>query len=279
MVIGGIAMFAHVWMNGEDQLSMGTGRSLLGAFDREPRECNGDTILPIIPYENTWNLNTRAILYLLFLGWLFLGVAISADCFMASIEVITSQTNKMTINGEEVEVEVWNSTVANLTLMALGSSAPEILLAVVETVSLKFEAGELGAGCIVGSAAFNLLFITAICISCLPFKKDKNGDDIESEMEVRKIEEFGVFVITAVASLFAYLWMVIVLSWISTDYVDLWEALLTLIFFPLLVWVSWAEDNGWWGYFTSAQVTPGGEHEEIHNRPRLKSISGAGGMR
>lgn len=31
-------------------------------------------------------------------------------------------------------VDVWNPTVANLTLMALGSSAPEILLNVIETI-------------------------------------------------------------------------------------------------------------------------------------------------
>ena len=31
------------------------------------------------------------------------------------------------------KVNVWNPTVANLTLMALGSSAPEILLNVIET--------------------------------------------------------------------------------------------------------------------------------------------------
>jgi Ca2+/Na+ antiporter len=62
-------------------------------------------------------------------------------------------------NIEEVEVEVWNGTVANLTLMALGSSAPEILLAAVETCALTFQAGDLGPGTIVGSAAFNLLFV------------------------------------------------------------------------------------------------------------------------
>jgi solute carrier family 8 (sodium/calcium exchanger) len=33
-----------------------------------------------------------------------------------------------------IDVEVWNATVANLTLMALGSSAPEILLSVIGTV-------------------------------------------------------------------------------------------------------------------------------------------------
>ena len=36
---------------------------------------------------------------------------------------------------KRVEVTIWNATVANLTLMALGSSAPEILLSVIEIVS------------------------------------------------------------------------------------------------------------------------------------------------
>lgn len=34
----------------------------------------------------------------------------------------------------EISVLVWNPTVANLTLMALGSSAPEIMLAAIETM-------------------------------------------------------------------------------------------------------------------------------------------------
>merc|ERR1711959_551310 len=139
----------------------------------------------------TLSVVTRAILNILGLGYLFLGVAISADVFMSAIEVITSKTKTVSINGEEVEVEVWNDTVANLTLMALGSSAPEILLAVVETVSLKFESGDLGPGTIVGSAAFNLLFITAICISCL----DEDPEDA-TMLDSRKIEEFGFSVIT-----------------------------------------------------------------------------------
>ena len=49
--------------------------------------------------------------------------------------------------------------------MAVGSSAPEILLAVIETIgNLGGCPGELGASTIVGSAAFNLLVITAVCI-------------------------------------------------------------------------------------------------------------------
>ena len=67
----------------------------------------------------------------------------------------------------EQKVKVWNPTVANLTLMALGSSAPEILLAVIEAASnLGGCPGELGASTIVGSAAFNLFVISAVCVSC-----------------------------------------------------------------------------------------------------------------
>ena len=57
---------------------------------------------------------------------------------MDSIEVITSQTVTIEVkdnngNTYQEKVSVWNPTVANLTLMALGSSAPEILLALLET--------------------------------------------------------------------------------------------------------------------------------------------------
>jgi len=67
-----------------------------------------------------------------------------------------------------VKVKVWNKTVANLSLMVLGSSAPEILLSVIEIIGERFEAGHLGPGTIVGAAAFNLFVITAICNFVIP---------------------------------------------------------------------------------------------------------------
>jgi len=95
------------------------------------------------------------------------------------MQVITSKKRTIAVwdreKGESVtkEVLVWNETVANLTLLALGSSAPEILLATVETCNeIVLEAGGgnrrpgggLGFYTIVGSAAFNLLVITGICV-------------------------------------------------------------------------------------------------------------------
>merc|ERR1711959_1875 len=190
----------------------------------------------------TLSVVTRAILNILGLGYLFLGVAISADVFMSSIETITSKQKEMVVNGETVNVEVWNATVANLTLMALGSSAPEIMLAIIEAAALKFEPGELGAGTIVGSAAFNLFVIIAICV--LSLEEDEEDD---TKYEVRRIEEFGVFGITAVSSLWAYLSLVVFLKWSAEDVVEIWEAFFTILSFPVLVIISWAQDNAWWG--------------------------------
>lgn len=75
-------------------------------------------------------------------------------------------------------VNVWNPTVANLTLMALGSSAPEILLSVLETVqNLGAVPGELGPSTIVGSAAFNLLVISAVSIYSVNADVDQRTDE------------------------------------------------------------------------------------------------------
>ena len=94
--------------------------------------------------------------YLFGLLWLFAGVALLADAFMAAIEVITSEEVTKNDGSRDYKAMVWNPTVANLTLMALGSSAPEIVLAIVEIAKNDMFTGDLGPSTIVGSAAFNL---------------------------------------------------------------------------------------------------------------------------
>ncbi|CAG5125255.1 unnamed protein product [Candidula unifasciata] len=197
----------------------------------------GYLLLPVIN-EYTWGNGVRAFLYLAGLLWCFLGVAHLADVFMASIERITSRTRTVRIaDGEaengyiEVELKVWNDTVANLSLLALGTSAPEILLSVIEIIGNRFQAGELGPGTIVGSAAFNLLIISAICIYCIP------------EGEIRRIASVKVFAVTAFTCVFAYVWLAIVLLVISPDVVEVWEAVLTFVFFPLLIVVAYLADK------------------------------------
>jgi len=89
---------------------------------------------------------------------------------------------------------MWNATFANLTLMALGSSAPELFISLIETFNtLGEEAGPLGASTIVGSAAFNLLVIS--------------GCSVIAVDEPKKIYDLGVFFTTSVWSIFAYVWL------------------------------------------------------------------------
>ncbi|XP_046402021.1 sodium/calcium exchanger 3-like isoform X1 [Ischnura elegans] len=180
---------------------------------------------------------SRGLVYFLALAYLFIGVSIIADRFMASIEVITSQEKEVTVSvgssGETqiVVVRVWNETVANLTLMALGSSAPEIMLSIIEIGAKNFEAGDLGPGTIVGSAAFNLFVIISYCVYVIP------------DGEVRKIKHLRVFFVTATWSVFAYVWLYLILAVISEGEVEVWEGLVTFLFFPLTVITAYIADR------------------------------------
>ena len=57
--------------------------------------------------------------------------------------------------------------------------------------------------------------------------------------------QISVFAVTATFSIFAYLWLIIILKVSSPDVVDLWEAVLTFIFFPTLVLIAYCADKGW----------------------------------
>ena len=194
-------------------------------------------ILPLVS-EYTWPIGGRAFIYLLGLLWCFFAVAIIADIFMCSIERITSKTTKVRIPDQdapegyrELDVKVWNNTVANLSLLALGTSAPEILLSCIEIIFNNFTAGELGPGTIVGSAAFNLLVISGICVMAIP------------SPDTRRVAEMKVFAVTAFSCIFAYIWLALVLLAISPNEVDIWEAVLTLLFFPLLILIAYLADR------------------------------------
>jgi solute carrier family 8 (sodium/calcium exchanger) len=154
---------------------------------------------------------------------------------------VTSQVSTIPIEKDDgeiifVEVPVWNATIANLSLMALGSSAPEIFLAILETVSTvviggKNVAAEIGPSTIVGSAAFNLLVISGLSIVAVTEEKGK------------KIEDVGVFATTAIWSIFAYVWLFLVLAVISPHEVTILEAWLTLIFFFVLLIMAYGMDR------------------------------------
>nr|XP_006007476.1 PREDICTED: sodium/calcium exchanger 1 isoform X2 [Latimeria chalumnae] len=216
----------------DDQLGNNT-KSCVGTYI-----CKEGVILPIWkPQDPAFGDKiARATVYFVAMVYMFLGVSIVADRFMASIEVITSQEKEITIkkpNGETTKttVRIWNETVSNLTLMALGSSAPEILLSVIEVCGHGFTAGDLGPSTIVGSAAFNMFIIIALCVYVVP------------DGEIRKIKHLRVFFVTAAWSIFAYTWLYLILSAMSPGIVEVWEGLLTLFFFPVFVVFAWIADR------------------------------------
>ncbi|KAE9552992.1 hypothetical protein FO519_003796 [Halicephalobus sp. NKZ332] len=177
----------------------------------------------------------RGVIYFFIIAYLFLGISIVADRFMSSIEVITSMERKIVVKRPGLEpttlsIKIWNDTVSNLTLMALGSSAPEILLSIIEVIGKGFQAGDLGPNTIVGSAAFNLFMIIAICVVSIP-----NG-------EVRYQKHLDVFCVTATWSVFAYIWLYMILAFFSPGIVEIWEGLLTFAFFPLTVFTAYMTD-------------------------------------
>ncbi|KQS38647.1 uncharacterized protein Dere_GG24277, isoform G [Drosophila erecta] len=204
----------------------------------ELRECSVGLVLPLWMPQRNISVGDRLIrgfVYFVLLIYLFVGVSIIADRFMAAIEAITSIERAVVVKGpnntkQVMHVRIWNETVANLTLMALGSSAPEILLSVIEIYAKDFESGDLGPGTIVGSAAYNLFMIIAVCMIWIPAG------------EVRRIRHLRVFFVTALFSVFAYVWLWLILSVFTPGVILVWEAIVTLLFFPLTVlWAYIAE--------------------------------------
>eukprot|EP00850_Spirogloea_muscicola_P026137 SM005763S18326 [mRNA] locus=s5763:12:852:- [translate_table: standard] len=162
----------------------------------------------------------------------------------------------------------WNPTVAHTTLLAIGTSAPEVLLALIDAIkhldrepggarslphpalpaapSLRGQSLEplplllspataavLGPGTILGSAAFNLLVILAVCVVTPP------------PGEGRRIEAYGAFAAELAWSLWAYFWLLVILKFSSPGIIDIWEAAATLAQFLLFVAASYCQDRGW----------------------------------
>ncbi|KAK6940998.1 Sodium/calcium exchanger membrane region [Dillenia turbinata] len=97
---------------------------------------------------------------------------------------------------------VWNYTIADITLLALGTSFAQISLAVIDAIQNigSLYAGGLGPGILVGSAAFDLFPIHAVCVV------------VPKAGELKKISDLGVW---------------------TPGMVTLWESLLTVLQFGM----------------------------------------------
>jgi len=249
LVFGALRIVVEASSNGEAEAPVAEVKEPVVKV-KEPLICEVGGSGLLLPLggdnEQEWPRGLRIVLYLCGLMWTFLGVGIVSDVFMNAIQAVTSKKKRVKAKTTKryKTVKVWNDTVANLTLMALGSSAPEILLSVIELLGNEFYAGALGPSTIVGSAAFNLFCISAVCVSAIP-----DG--------VRFIKDTSVFAVTASFSVFAYLWLVVILMLSTPDMVDIWEGLLTFVFFPILVSLAYAADIGVFSGKTREEVVHG----------------------
>uniref|UniRef100_A0A2N9EGM5 Sodium/calcium exchanger membrane region domain-containing protein n=1 Tax=Fagus sylvatica TaxID=28930 RepID=A0A2N9EGM5_FAGSY len=139
-------------------------------------------------------------------------------------------------NAEIVKHEkVWNYTIADITLLAFGTSFPQISLATIDAIRNigSLYAGGLGPGTLVGSAAFDLFPIHAVCVV------------VPKAGELKKISDIGVWIVELFWSFWAYIWLYIILEVWTPNVITLWEALLTVLQFGLLLTHAYAQDKRW----------------------------------
>ncbi|XP_052196822.1 magnesium/proton exchanger-like isoform X2 [Diospyros lotus] len=183
----------------------------------------------------------RACLYFLGLGYCFIGLSAITARFFRSMENIVKHTRMVveinpSTNEETVRHEkVWNYTIADITLLAFGTSFPQISLATIDAIRNigQLYAGGLGPGTLVGSAAFDLFPIHAVCVV------------VPKAGELKKISDLGVWLVELFWSFWAYIWLYIILEVWTPNVVTLWEASLTVLQFGLLLMHAYVQDKHW----------------------------------
>ncbi|XP_020080903.1 magnesium/proton exchanger 1-like isoform X2 [Ananas comosus] len=183
----------------------------------------------------------RAFLYLLALAYCFFGLSAITARFFRSMENIVKHARKIVntvpcTNTKVVKYEkVWNYTIADITLLAFGTSFPQISLATIDAIRNlgNLTAGGLGPGTLVGSAAFDLFPIHAVCVV------------VPKAGTLKKISDLGVWLVELFWSFWAYIWLYIILEVWTPKVVTLWEALLTVLQFGLLLLHAYAQDKRW----------------------------------
>ncbi|GLU07373.1 hypothetical protein SLE2022_243340 [Rubroshorea leprosula] len=183
----------------------------------------------------------RAALYFLGLAYCFIGLSAITARFFRSMENVVKHTRKVVYIDPQTKAEiireekVWNYTIADITLLAFGTSFPQISLATIDAIRNigDLYAGGLGPGTLVGSAAFDLFPIHAVCVV------------VPKAGELKKISDIGVWLVELFWSFWAYVWLYIILEVWTPNVVTIWEALLTVLQFGLLLIHAYAQDKHW----------------------------------
>jgi solute carrier family 8 (sodium/calcium exchanger) len=189
----------------------------------------------LLPGSSLMPAGVTASALMVVLLYVFLGMTVLTDIFVEAVAKITSKTEMVEVCDLEgksmmIGVPVWNSYTANVTLLALASSAPELFLCFFSTFTdIEAIPKDIGPIVLVGSGAFNLLIVT--------------GVSILSITEIKKVKDYNVFVVTAAFATFAYVWIFLILVVFSPAYIEFWEATMTLSFYPILLTLIWMTEK------------------------------------
>ncbi|KAJ6723413.1 SODIUM/CALCIUM EXCHANGER [Salix koriyanagi] len=191
--------------------------------------------------ETTLGEGFRTFLYFLGLAYCFIGLSAITARFFLSMENVVKHSRKVVeidphTNAEVIKYEkVWNYAIADISLLAFGTSFPQISLATIDAIQNigKLYAGGLGPGTLVGSAAFDLFPIHAVCVV------------VPKAGELKKIADIGVWLVELFWSFWAYVWLYIILEVWTPNVITLWEALLTVLQYGLLLIHAYAQDKRW----------------------------------
>jgi hypothetical protein len=115
--------------------------------------------------------------------------------------------------------------------MALGAAIPSIILSIIQLSAINYDYGEVGARMMVGASAFNVFIIIAYCVLVVPIG------------EIRRIEKLPVLFVTFSWMVFAYIWLCLVIIVISPGVIELWEAIVTLVFYPISIINAYVVDK------------------------------------
>lgn len=170
-------------------------------------------LLNVINY-NQFVLWTARCCVLLLIFYSFIGFTKLVEIILISIEQITAKTK--------------NKTLANVTIVAFGINSFELLFTILELFNNRFKIiSDSGPNLIIGSSMFNLLIIISLSIYTAPSSS--------SNLRIRKNRLFSFSFLFA---LFSLLWLIVILRVITPNQIDIWESVMTVLFYFLFVFIT-----------------------------------------